>query len=164
MPVASAKRISRPCLVACCRINSPSDVGKSVAVGYRSNGEEAPPPDLLFRYSATGLFSTVEDLYLWDQALYSDELVTQDYLDLMFRGYAETPSMDFKGADYGYGWFVGDTLDRKLIFHGGLMSGYTSGIFRFPDQQVTIIVLRNYVLGIYDRLEINLAKIIFGDN
>ena len=40
--------------------------GNNIAIGYRSSGEEVSPPDLLFRYSATGLYSTVEDLYLWD--------------------------------------------------------------------------------------------------
>lgn len=84
-------------------------------------------------------------------------------LDTMFTGYALTPSMDFKGAEYGYGWFIGETLDRRVIFHGGAMSGYTSGILRFPDERVTIVVLRNYGIQIYDRLEIELAKIVFGE-
>ena len=137
--------------------------GNGVAVGYKPTGIEAPIPDMLFRYSASGLYSTVEDLYLWDQALYSEQLVAQEFLDLMFTGYAKTPSVDFKGADYGYGWFIGETLGRRLIFHGGAMSGYSSGIMRFPDERVTIIVLRNYEIQIYDRLEIELAKIVFGE-
>ncbi len=137
--------------------------GNSLAVGHKPTGIEAPSPDLLFRYSAGGLYSSVEDLYLWDQALYGEQLLTQEYLDLMFTGYAKTPSMDFKGADYGYGWFIGKTLDQRVIFQGGAMSGYTSGILRFPDEHVTIIVLRNYEIQIYDRLEIELAKMVFGD-
>ncbi len=137
--------------------------GKSIAVGYRSTGTKVPNPDMLFRYSAGGLFSTVEDLYLWDQAFYGEKLVPQEYLALMFTGYELTPSMDFKDAKYGYGWFIGKILDRKMIFHGGGMSGYSAGILRFPDEQVTIIVLRNYEVQIYDRLEIELAKIAFGE-
>ena len=137
--------------------------GKSIAVGYRSTGTNVPNPDMLFRYSAGGLFSTVEDLYLWDQALYGEKLVPQEYLALMFTGYELTPSTDFKGAKYGYGWFIGKILDRQMMFHGGGMSGYSAGILRFPDEQVTIIVLRNYEVQIYDRLEIELAKIAFGE-
>ncbi len=138
--------------------------GTGLAVGYGPSGAEAPAPDLLFRYSAGGLYSTVEDLYLWDQALYGEELLPQAYLEKMFMGYAETPSVDFKGADYGYGWFIGRTLDRPVIFHGGGMSGYTSGILRFPDEKITIIVLRNDEVQVYDRLEIELARIVFGQN
>ena len=137
--------------------------GNSIAVGYKPTGEEAPVPDLLFRYSASGLYSSVEDLYLWDQALYGEQLLAQDYLDMMFTGYAETPSVDFKGSDYGYGWFIGKTFGRRVIFHGGWMSGYTSMIMRFPDDRVTIIVLRNFEIEIYDRLEIELAKMVFGE-
>ena len=138
--------------------------GNEIATGYKPSGDQAPIPDVLFRYSASGLYSTVEDLYLWDQALYREQLVTQKYLDMMFTGYTKTPSVDFPGADYGYGWFIGETLGRRLIFHGGAMSGYTIGIMRFPDERVTIIVLRNYEIQIYDRLEIELAKMIFGEN
>lgn len=83
---------------------------------------------------------------------------------MMFTGYALTPSVDFKGAKYGYGWFVGETLGRRLIFHGGSMSGYSSGILRFPDERAAIIVLRNYEIKVYDRLEIELTKILFGEN
>jgi len=138
--------------------------GENIAVGYGPTGTKVPEPDILFRYSATGLYSTVEDLYLWDQALYGEELLPQEYLDLMFTGYALTPSVDFPGAKYGYGWFIHNMLDRRLIFHGGGMSGYSSGIMRFPDEKVFIIVLRNYELQVYDRLEIELAKIVFGEN
>jgi len=137
--------------------------GEKLAAGYSPTGTKVPNLDVLFGYSAGGLYSTVEDLYLWDQALYGDGLISGHNLDTMFTGYALTPSMDFKGAEYGYGWFIGKTLDRRLIFHGGAMSGYTSGILRFPDERVTIVVLRNYGIQIYDRLEIELAKIVFGE-
>jgi CubicO group peptidase (beta-lactamase class C family) len=137
--------------------------GSDIAVGYKPDGTEAPTPDLPFRYSASGLHSTVEDLYLWDQALYGEQILAQEYLDMMFTGYAGTPSVDFEGAHYGYGWFTGETLGRRLIFHGGTMSGYTSGIMRFPDERVTIIALRNYEIQTYDRLEIELARMIFND-
>jgi CubicO group peptidase (beta-lactamase class C family) len=135
--------------------------GNGVAVGYGPTGLKVPTPDLLFRYSAGGLYSSVEDLYLWDQALYTEKLLSQEDLARMFTGYARTPSMDFPGANYGYGWFVGQTLNRRVTFHGGWMSGYSAGILRFPEDHVTIIVLRNYEIPVYDRLEIELAEIVF---
>jgi CubicO group peptidase (beta-lactamase class C family) len=137
--------------------------GNHMAVGYKPTGIEAPTPDVLFRYSAAGLYSTVEDLYMWDQALYGEQILAQKYLDMMFTGYATTPSMDFKGAKYGYGWFIGETLDRLVLFHGGSMGGYNAVIMRFPIEGVTIIVLRNYEIQTYDRLEIELAKMVFGE-
>lgn len=133
------------------------------AVGYKTIGAAAPVPSQLFQNPASGLLTSVEDLYRWDQALYGDQLLPQDYLDRMFTGYARTPSMDIEEADYGYGWFNGRILDRPVIAHGGMMSGFTAMFLRFPDECVTIIVLRNYELQIYDRLEIDLAKMVFGE-
>ncbi len=138
--------------------------GRDVAVGNGPPGVLAPPVDLLFRYSASGLYSSVEDLYLLDRALYGSRLLSQEGLDRMFTGYARTPSVDIPGADYGYGWFVGTVFGRRTFFHGGGMRGYTSAIFRFPDEHVTVIVLRNYGIRIYNRLEIDLAEMICGGN
>jgi len=140
---------------------SNSGYDNNVAVGYKPIGIKAPVPDPLFQGSASGLYSSVEDLHLWDQALYEDRLVPKEYLDMMFTGYVRTPSVDFEGANYGYGWFIGNILDRSMVAHGGLMSGYTSMLLRFPDERVTIIVLRNYEVQVYDRLEIELAKMVF---
>jgi len=47
--------------------------GSDVARGYKNTGIEAPIPDLLFRYSASGLYASIEDLYLFDQALYGEQ-------------------------------------------------------------------------------------------
>ena len=132
-----------------------------IAIGYKSNGQPAPKPDLLFRFSASGLFSSVEDLYLWDQALCADELISREYLDKIFTGYAETPSTDFEGSKYGYGWFIGEILERPVVFHGGMMAGYQAMILRFLEDGVTIIVLRNRETQIYDRLEIKLTEMLF---
>jgi CubicO group peptidase (beta-lactamase class C family) len=137
--------------------------GGGIAVGQRTIGTRAPEPDLLFRYSASGLYSTVEDLYLWDRALDGDQLIPKEYLDMMFTGYARTPSVDIKEADYGYGWFIGKVLDRPVIAHGGGMPGFSSMFLRFPHEHLTIIVLRNYEMQIYDRLEIELASMVFGE-
>ena len=135
-----------------------------VALGYQAIGVKAPVPDLLFRFSASGLYSSVEDLYRWDQALYGEQLIPRQYLDMMFTGYAKTPSIDFAGAYYGYGWFVGNLLVRSVIGHGGKMAGFTAMLLRFPDERVTIIVLRNYGIPAYDRLEIEVAKMVFGEH
>ena len=50
------------------------------------------------------------------------------------------------------------------MLHGGGMRDYFSMIMRFPEEQVTIIVLRNTEVPIYDRLEIEIAKLVFGES
>ncbi len=135
-----------------------------IAVGYSVDGTQVPNPDPLYRYSASGLYSTVEDLYRFDQALYDEQLLAQEYQGLVFAGYAMTPSLDFEGAEYGYGWFIGNLLNRPVNIHGGAMTGYTAMLLRFPEERLSIIILRNQGMVIYDRLEIVLAEMIFGEN
>ncbi len=136
---------------------------RNVAQGYNDGVGPVPLMDPLFRYSARGLYSTVEDLHRFDQALFSNELIGQSYLDMNFTGYVKTPSIDFEGSEYGYGWFVGELFEKPVLFHGGGLSGYTSMLMHFPDEQLTIIVLRNQGMWMYDGLEKELAGLIFGE-
>lgn len=90
-----------------------------------------------------GIYSTVEDLFLWDQALYTERLVKQATLEEAY-----TPSSyDFKrDNNYGFGWRI-DTLDdgSKVVYHGGWWRGYNSLFLRRLDDHTTIIILCNKV-------------------
>jgi CubicO group peptidase (beta-lactamase class C family) len=98
--------------------------------------------DMSFPYAAGGLYSRVEDLYLWDRALYTEALVSQESLDMMF-----TPFVDVSPtAKYGYGWGIAEDYkqtNRKAIGHGGRISGFVTYIVRFVDDDVVIIVSSN---------------------
>ncbi len=110
------------------------------AAGYafdaHSNSEiNAGYIDMSVPFAAGALYSTVEDLLLWDQALYTERLISRKSLDEMF-----TP---FKG-NYAYGWSAGKQFDRRSISHGGDIYGFASHIARYPDDRVTVIVLTNH--------------------
>ena len=51
-----------------------------------------------------GIYSSVEDLWRWDQALYGTRLLPAETLAMAFR--AGTPTSDQSGSGYGYGWYV----------------------------------------------------------
>ena len=53
--------------------------------------------DMSIPYAAGSMYSTVEDLYLWDQALYTDKLLSAQSKELMYKPFLE---------DYAYGWVV----------------------------------------------------------
>jgi len=110
--------------------------------------------DMSTPYAAGGLYSTVEDLYLWDQALYTEKLGSKNSLDEMF-----TP---FKG-DYGYGWFIIKAFNRRLITHGGTVNGFYAYISRYVDDKVCIIVLSNIESAPVDKISLDLAAIVFGE-
>jgi len=84
---------------------------------------------------AGSIYSTVEDLYKFDQALYADKLLPAKYKDLMFTNQSEAP--------YGYGWFVRKLSVGKVVMHEGDIPGYTSLIFRAIEKNYFIIMLGN---------------------
>jgi len=110
--------------------------------------------DMSIPFSAGALYSTVEDLLLWDQALYTERLVSLKSLDEMF-----TP---FK-SNYAYGWSVGKQFDRRSISHGGDIYGFASHISRYPDDRVTVIVLTNHEGVAAGSIARDLAAIVFGE-
>jgi CubicO group peptidase (beta-lactamase class C family) len=104
------------------------------AVGYSSVGAPAPPLDASTLFSAGALYSTVEDLYRWDQALSSDVLLPAALRSQMF-----TPFL----RDYAFGWRVDRPGERLRISHPGMIDGFATYIARYPDDHVTVIVLSN---------------------
>jgi CubicO group peptidase (beta-lactamase class C family) len=115
----------------------------SLATGYTgvsSHWETPDDIDMTLPYAAGGLYSTVEDLYRWDQALYTEQLVSQEFLDQMFTPHAK---MTMNGLGYGYGWFVGRMNQHPAVSHGGGIDGFITEIRRYIDDKVTIIILSN---------------------
>lgn len=87
-----------------------------------------------------GIYSTVEDLYLWDRALYTEELLSQKYMDILFRPYLD---------NYAYGWGakkvqLGATEDSTAYLgHSGNVAGFNSRIVRLVDDEHLIVLLCN---------------------
>jgi len=99
-------------------------------------------------YAAGALYSTVEDLFLWDQSLYTTALVSQDTIDTIFTSHTTTTSTE---QGYGYGWFLNEIVERQLIWHDGAINGFRTFIGRFPQEGIIMIVLSNFQFTpIYD--------------
>jgi len=110
--------------------------------------------DMSIPHGAGALYSTVEDLYLWDRALYTEKLVSKNSLDKIF-----TPFKD----NYGYGWGISELFGHKRISHGGGINGFTTDISRYPDDDVCIIVLSNFDHSSTGKISQDLAAIVFGE-
>ena len=101
-----------------------------------------------------GLITTARDLYKWDQALYTEQLIPRALIDSIF-----TPGL----GDYGYGWFIRTGPDGVTYYHSGGLPGYSCYIVRIPGTRRTIIVLGN--LGRLGRGRISdIAGILRGDS
>jgi len=137
--------------------DSHENIIKHRAAGYTRKGEgfvNAAYMDMLIPFAAGALYSTTEDLLKWDQALYTDKLLTQKSRDEMF-----TPA---KGT-YAYGWNVGKRGNHRSISHGGGIYGFATQIARYPDDRVTVIVLSNVEGASSGMVANNLASIVFGE-
>jgi CubicO group peptidase (beta-lactamase class C family) len=132
-----------------------------LAVGYTNQSYVADQINMWVAFSAGALYSTVEDLYRWDQALYTDKLVPQQALDTMFTAHVLMPDSD--GWGYGYGWMIGPDNQRRIIAHPGGIQGFASIIKRYPDAKATIIVLANQENVPVDVIDESIAKKLFGE-
>lgn len=100
----------------------------------------APYLDMSLPYAAGSLYSTVEDLYLWDQALYTEKLLSPQLKELMYK-----PGL----SNYAYGWVVrkaplgaqGEQV--TIIEHGGGINGFNALISRMPENKNLIVLLNN---------------------
>lgn len=92
------------------------------------------------------LYSTVEDMFLLDQALYTEALLPKKYVDLLFTKYI--PDIGY-GGHHGYGWElkdkpIGNTAGRiATIGHSGSLNGFCALFTRIPETQSSIILLNN---------------------
>lgn len=97
-------------------------------------------------YAAGGLYSTIEDLYRWNQALYTEKVLPKSYMDLIFTSHIAD---DGYGGFYGYGWnMVGKPMGNSgekipVIVHDGVIDGFCAIITRIPSTQSSIILLSN---------------------
>jgi len=128
-------------------LDNSNKIIKGRSSGYYKSGrsyENANYIDMSVAFSAGGIYSTVEDLFLWEQSLSTEKLLPKKYMDMLFEKHV--PAW---GKFYGYGWAVGEmnignTKQKFQAFdHSGDINGYKSFIVRIPESKSAIILLSN---------------------
>lgn len=84
-----------------------------------------------------GIYSTADDLFKWDQALYTEKLVKNSTLN---QGLKSGKLKSGKKTDYGFGWEI---IDEDTFFHNGSWAGFRTSITRYVDTKSTVIMLTN---------------------
>ena len=144
------ERIFKPLGMTSTRLISDRDIIPNRAAGYEvvdgqlKNQEWVSPT---FNSTADGaLYFNVLDLAKWDGALYGTRLLTQASLDRIWTVF---PLNDGKPnpAGYGFAWEIGQQNGHKRIEHGGAWQGFTCEISRFPNDNLTVVVLTNLDAG-----------------
>lgn len=91
-----------------------------------------------------GIYSTVQDLYLFDRAMRDNRLIKKQTQD---SAYALHNNMERGHFNYGYGWrtFQGD--DHRVVYHTGWWHGFRHIYVRDLSKDITIILLSNLTNG-----------------
>jgi CubicO group peptidase (beta-lactamase class C family) len=155
------ERIFKPLCMNATRSTDPQPMVPNRASGYEwKNDRFENRPILLpaIAFSAGSLLSTVEDMAKWDAALYTGKLLKKSSLDQMWTA-ATTNDGAAAPFNYGFGWFVDSIHGHRLVQHSGGTPGFSSLIYRFIDDKLTIIILTNHSDMIVDQLAIHLGGI-----
>jgi len=124
-----------------------SDTVARRAFGYSPSGGTFVQTDQSVT-SATlgdgGIYTNIDDLTSWDQALERNTLVDSATMRL-----ATTPPQLPAGAttEYGFGWFIDRYRGERRWRHTGETSGFRNAILRFPERRLTIVILTNRSSG-----------------
>ncbi|MCX6217909.1 serine hydrolase [Spirosoma sp.] len=131
------------------------------ATGYEKKGNtyvNSPYLDMSIPYAAGSMYSTVEDLYRWDQILYTDKLLSASGKATMY-----TPFLD----GYAYGWGVGKVKIGQvkdsllLIEHSGGINGFNTIISRLPKDKQLVVLLNNTGGAPLGDMRKNILRILF---
>jgi CubicO group peptidase (beta-lactamase class C family) len=104
-----------------------------------------------------GIYSNVEDLAKWDDALRTHRMLSAEEMEpalvpvkLADGGATHWPAAagddnlaPGKPVAYGYGWFLDALGPHRRMWHSGTTTGFRTAIERFPEDGVTVIVLAN---------------------
>jgi CubicO group peptidase (beta-lactamase class C family) len=114
---------------------------------YLNNGRAFDLAAIDCIYGDKNIYSTVKDLWLWEQALYNQQLISEATYQKAVTPYSnERPSIH----NYGLGWRLMLFPDRKIVYHNGWWHGNNSVFTRAVGDTATIIILGNkYNRGIY---------------
>jgi CubicO group peptidase (beta-lactamase class C family) len=91
---------------------------------------------------AGALYSTVEDLYRWNEALFTEQVLSEGSLKAAFAPVVTRTAVVLE-VPYGYGWGVPKLRGLQEISHEGGLDGFNSFLLRLPQEYFTVVVLAN---------------------
>jgi CubicO group peptidase (beta-lactamase class C family) len=87
-----------------------------------------------------GIYSTLDDLFKWDQSLYENVLVSEETMSEALSGFKIRNKYN---VNYGFGFRLTQHNDKKVVYHHGRWNGFRTSIYRFVEDSNTIIILNH---------------------
>lgn len=116
------------------------------AKGYQKDGNRYIPAlnwNMTWAAGAGGMCSTVEDLYKWNEALFSGKVLSPQSQQLAFTPVTLNNGKIAPEMSYGYGWGIDNYRGQQVIGHGGGLNGFISQLARYAGENMTIVMLTN---------------------
>jgi len=133
------------------------------ATGYtpRNNGfDKADDVHPSFSFSAGALFSTVDDLRKWNQAVFGGQVVSKEWLD---QAWSPVKLNDGQQENYGFGWALRRIGNDKAIGHGGAIDGFVSYELYVPGRSFYVAILLNHPAN-PEEITFRLAELALNDS
>jgi len=140
---------------------SDSKIIKKRAAGYqkKENCVNVRYSSPTYPYAAGGLMSTVEDLFIWNRAICSNKLITQESIDLAFTNYQLNNG---KNINYGYGWEINEISGSRSVEHNGGFLGFITNSIYLPNEDLFVAVYSNCDYNLPIILSTKMAAIAIG--
>lgn len=119
-----------------------------MALGYSLASDKLEPAldwDMSWAGGAGALYSTVGDLFRWNEALFGGKVLNEASFRAATTPVVLPPKVD--GASYGYGLMIMKVQRLPAIAHGGGLNGWSTYLLRLPEQRCTVVVLTNALPG-----------------
>ena len=122
-----------------------TDLIKNRVFSYNKKPDEDGFNNLIMRFDLVGsggVYSSIEDLYLWDQNFYNNKLGKggQNIIDKMHE---EGLLNNGESSGYAFALNNGTYKGLKTVSHGGSLAGYRAQLMRFPEEKFSVIILAN---------------------
>lgn len=128
--------------------------------GYIETYEVDDKPLLAHAYGAGSVYSTVEDMYRWNEALEDEKILSKEAKEKLFEGH-ESMGGTLK---YAYGWMIGEDEKGNFYNHDGSTLGFTALSYKHVNEDTTIIILANKRLQDVYGISSALESILMGDD
>ena len=129
-------------------VDSPIALIKNRAAGYNKDQRgliNAPYSDMAWNAGAGELYSTIDDMCRWHRALRNATILSQEYINTLMAPHVQ---METDNEWYGYAfWHVKKTPFGPLIGHRGSAVGFRGVYYYYPDHDVTLILLSNFMFA-----------------
>lgn len=96
-----------------------------------------------------GVFTTVEDFFLWDMNFYEDKIGGPGFMKSLLQvgklNDGAPVAYEHRGVkyEYAFGLTVSKYKGLRIVCHGGSYVGFRAAYIQFPDQRFSVVCLGN---------------------